>query len=340
MGPGPVRSTTTNGNQTGHHRHVEADSALPPSSVSPSRQAWFIVNPVAGGLPSRAKLHDAIAVAAARFGFEPRVEYTTAPGHATQLAAEAEAAGAAFCIVVGGDGTLNEALNGIDTTDITMGLIPAGTANVWAKEAGIPKSPERALQVQFTAEALLVDVGRAGDRRFLLMASYGLDAAAVRLVGGRAKRWFGVFAYVVAGFRVGFRYPGFQLRITFDDAVPEVVDSTMIVVGNTRWYGSAARITSEASAVDAELDCVIFRRQGVWAALRMIPRVFRGRHLQSSGILFRRARRIQLNETDALPPMQVDGDPADPSAGEIRVEPGAVRIFVPNAAQPVFQPRN
>ena len=65
---------------------------MPPSSVSPSRQAWFIVNPVAGGLPSRAKLHDAIAVAAARFGFEPRVEYTTAPGHATQLAAEAEAA--------------------------------------------------------------------------------------------------------------------------------------------------------------------------------------------------------------------------------------------------------
>jgi diacylglycerol kinase (ATP) len=303
------------------------------------------VNPVAGGLPAREKLLDAIRVAAASFGFEPRLEYTTSPGHATELAAAAEASGAKICIVVGGDGTLNEVLNGIRSTEITVGLIPGGTANVWAKEAGIPKSPEAALRDQLRGERVVVDVGRADGRRFLLMASYGLDAEAVRTVGARAKRWFGMFAYIVAGFRVGSRYPGFQLRVIFDDAPAEAVDATMLVVGNTRWYGSAVRITSQASAVDGELDCVIFKGRGIWSALRVIPGVFRNRHLESPRILFRRAKRIQLSGPDLLPPtflppMQIDGDAVDPSAIEIRVEPAAIRMFVPKAARPVFQPRS
>ncbi len=309
------------------------------------QQALFIINPVAGGLPPRDRLDRAIDAAAAEFGLDVLIEQTAAPGHATTLAAQAEADGVPLCFVVGGDGTFNEAFNGLTTTDLTLGLIPAGTANVWAKEAAIPRRPLAALRAQLAAGPIEIDCGRAGgpaeSRRFLLMASYGLDAAAIAAVAAADPRWkrrFGRLTYLVGGLRTGFRYPGFEIEIAFDDAAPVPLASRMLVIGNTRSYGGLAAITSQASAVDGRLDCVGLRGRGVGRSLAAIPQVLFQRHLRAGNVLFQRAQRIRLFSDAPLPPMQIDGDAIATSAAELSIEPAALRLFVPGSAAPVFQP--
>ncbi len=306
---------------------------------SVSRLAVFIINPVAGGLPARRKLDAAIDEVCAASSIVPRTVLTEAPGHARQLAAEAEAEGAEIIVVCGGDGTLNEVINGLSGNDVTIGQVPGGTANVWAKEAGIARDPERALRAQFGVEPIMVDAGRAGERRFLLMASYGFDALAVAAVRPRLKRRVGMLAYLLAGFEAGLGYKGFDVALEFDGGPPEELHASMMVFGNTRVYGGLARMTPEASAVDGELDCVVFLGHGVLSRLRMVPTVLRGRHLLSERVLYRRSREVRIvpREGGALPPMQVDGDAEPEPAACVRLEAGALRMFVPKADEAVFR---
>jgi diacylglycerol kinase (ATP) len=304
------------------------------------KRAVFIINPAAGGLRRQDDLRAAIHEACAERGLLATIATTAAPGDATRLAAEAERDGAACLFVVGGDGTLNEAINGLTTSTVAVGQIPAGTANVWAKEAGIPGRPRDAIRAQLDARALTLDVGRAGDRRFLLMAGLGLDAAAVHAVGPRLKSRLGRFAYIVAGLRVGLRYPGAPLRLTFDDATPIECRVLLMICGNTRWYGGMTRFTPDASAVDGLLDCLVFERRGLWSSLTLIPRVLRGRHLAGGGgVHFRRARHVRIASLGATPlPLQIDGDDAGLAPGRIEIEPAAVTMLVPRAHDDVFRP--
>ena len=310
-------------------------------------RALFIVNPAAGALPSRRRLDAAIGTVCAEFGIQADVVLTAAPGHATELAARAEADVIVAC---GGDGTLNEIINGVRSPAVRVGQIPGGTANVWAKEAGIPHDPAEALRAQLSGPSLPLDVGRIGARRFLLMASYGLDAAAVAAVRPGLKRRLGPLAYIISGFQVGVRYPGFEVTLQFDDGPPQHVEATMMLFANTRLYGGLAPIAREASAVDGLLDCVVFLGHGPALTLRMIPMVVWGRHLQSERVLYRRARRIRIAplQGGALPPLQVDGDATEmqsprggaPPASEpvmMTVDHHAVTLFVPCPERPLFQ---
>ena len=324
---------------------ITNDAPHPHSDRYRGQRALFIINPVAGGLPPRDTLERAIDSTAAEFGLDALIEQTAGPGHATTLAAQAEGDGLPLCFVVGGDGTFNEALNGLTTTDLTLGLIPAGTANVWAKEAAIPRGPLAALRAQLAAGPIEIDCGRAGalaeSRRFLLMASYGLDAAAIAAVAAADPRWkrrFGRLTYFVGGLRTGLRYRGFEIEIAFDDAAPVPLASRILVIGNTRSYGGLAAITSQASAVDGRLDCVGLRGNGLGRNLAAIPQVLFQRHLRAGNVLFQRAQRIRLFSDAPLPPMQIDGDAIATSAAELTIEPAALRVFVPGAGAPVFRP--
>ena len=304
------------------------------------RRALIIVNPLAVGLPRRADLVAAVGVAASEFGLEVTLAETEGPGHATTLASEAEHQGAEIIFVAGGDGALNETINGLRGDAVAVGVLPAGTANVWAKEAGITRDPLAALRAQLQQPAMLLDVGRAGERRFLLMASYGLDAEAVAAVRAPMKRRLGRMAYVVAGGRVGLRYSGFHVSLSFDDDAPLAVEAAMMLFGNTRLYGGVRAIASEASAVDGMLDCVVFLGRGPRAALRMLSEVARKRQLRSPAVLFLRARRVRMSAATGveLPAMQLDGDAVAAPAADLWVEPRALRMFVPRGERAVFQP--
>ena len=307
-----------------------------------ARPAVFILNPVARRAPSLERLRAAIDRAAGH-ALQPEIRITERPAHAIELAREAEAGGAGLIFACGGDGTINEVLNGLRNPSTQVGVIPAGTADVWAAEAGIPDGFVRAIRAQLGAQPLRLDVGRAGERRFLLMAGLGLDAAAAAAVSPRLKRLTGRAAYIAAGARVGALYHGHRFALRLDDGPPRELRANMIVIGNTRLYGSAVEIASEASAVDGELDCVIFRGGGPIPALRGLSLMLLRRHLRSGAVLFERARSIRIEPLDDRPPLlQVDGDVVDTVGGfpsEFSVEPLAVTMLVPNADRPVFQIR-
>ena len=176
------------------------------------------------------------------------------------------------------------------------------------------------------------------------MAGLGLDAATAAAVPPRLKRLTGRAAYIAAGAWVGARYRGHRVALRFDEAPPRALTANMIVIGNTRLYGGAAEIAAEASAVDGQLDCVIFRGGGLLPAARGLSLTLLRRHLRSGAVLFERARNIRIEPLDdSPPPLQLDGDVVGTAGGfptHFTVEPLAVTMLVPKADRPVFQPRD
>ena len=226
---GRVQPTTANENGG---KVLEGETT---ATLLRGRRVVFVLNPVAGGARAGSGLEHALTSVCAEAGLNAVIQPTLALGHATavaveaEAAAEAQAAGPAALFVCGGDGSLNEVLNGVRRPETIVGQIPSGTANVWAKEAGIPNRAEAALRAQLSAPLVSIDLGRvtwpegSGGRRFLLMASFGLDAVAVHAVNLRLKRRLGPLAYVLAGVRVGLRDRGFQAALRFDGASEESV---------------------------------------------------------------------------------------------------------------------
>ena len=153
-----------------------------------------IVNPTARKLPGRKRLHEARDWLDQR-GWASEWLTTAAPGEATSLAADAATRGAPLLFVCGGDGTINEAVNGLAGSETALAVIPAGTVNLWAREVGLLAKPEEAVRLAVDGVRRRIDLGRVGDRHFLLMAGFGLDATVAHGVSHRIKGRLGAAAY-------------------------------------------------------------------------------------------------------------------------------------------------
>src|SRR3972149_6002617 len=140
------------------------------------RETLIIVNPAAHNVPSRKRLDEAERWLRSQ-GWQVEWRRTEGPRQATELAAAAAARGLPLLFVCGGDGTLNEAANGLADSETALAPIRAGTVNIWAKEMGFPRKPVQAVKAAVEGDRHRIDLGRAGERYFLLMAGYGLDGA-------------------------------------------------------------------------------------------------------------------------------------------------------------------
>jgi len=259
---------------------------------------------------------------------------TAAPGHATELARAAAAAAADVLLVNGGDGTINEAVNGLAGTATALAVLPGGTANVWAKEARIPRDPVKAMRAAVGGERRRIDLGRANGRCFLLMCGVGLDGEVVQRVNPRLKRRLGALAYLVAGLLPALRTPAWDVRLRLDG---ETVETPLywMVIGNTRSYGGFRDVTLRALADDGMLDVALMRRGGLLHLVADGARLLVRRHDRSPNVRYLRARRIEL-ET-AFIAMQVDGEPFGDSPLIAEALPGALNVLVPRGLRsPLF----
>lgn len=258
-------------------------------------------------------------------GWDATVSITERAGHATDVAREAAAQLVDVVVASGGDGTINEVINGLAGTDTALAVLPGGTANVWAKEAGIPKDAATAMRLVLNGERRRVDLGVANGRYFLLMAGVGLDAAIIPRVRPGWKRRIGAGAYVVAGISTAIGTRPWKVRLTLDG---EAVETPLywMLAGNARNYGGLMNLTHRARMDDGLLDVVLMRKGGlhliVDGALALL-----GRHERSSNILYRRAKTIDIEPTDV--PVQLDGDRCGETPLQIRVAPGALTVIVP-----------
>lgn len=286
--------------------------------------ALLIRNPVARNAIDDDRLSAVIDVAVAA-GWRIETIATDRAGRATELARDAAARGIDVVVVHGGDGTLNEVANGLAGTATAMAALRGGTANVWAKETRSPKDAVAAMRAITGGRRRSMDLGRAGERYFLLMAGVGFDAVILPRVNARLKRRFGAVAYVIAGAAALFRTKARGSRVVIDDIEHET-PLFWLLVGNTRSYGGVARITYDAIADDGALDVALMRRGGPLRLLMDGARMLLRRLPGSRNVLITRARYIDV-ATPGLP-VQVDGESHSETPMRFSIAPGALQVIV------------
>ena len=281
-------------------------------------------NPTAGQRPAAI---EQIEAELRERGAEVEVAPTTRAGDGVNIARRAARSGADVLLACGGDGTLNEAVNGLAGSPTALATLPAGTVNVWAREVGIPSDPARNAALLWEGERRTVDLGRAGDRYFLLMAGIGLDADVAAQVTGPEKRRWGPLAYLWRGIATGIRWPIQRMWILLDDRSIRR-RALFAVIGNTRLYGGVVNITHHAVADDGMLDVCIFGGQGLAEKLAHAGRLAFRRHTTAPTVEYYRAHQITL-VTRPKVQVQVDGDTIGRTPMQFAAVPGALRVVVP-----------
>ncbi len=255
------------------------------------------------------------------------MQTTETAGHASDLARKAAELGQSLVIVCGGDGTISEAAHGLAGSETALAVIPAGTARVWAKEAGLPRRSLDAVRVAVEGEARRIDLGRANGRHFFMMAGIGLDGRIAEKVPPRLKRHFGAAAYALVAMRETVRYKGTPTTLRLDDEAISV-NLLMMIVGNTRNYAGITQLTPYALADDGLLDVCIFQGDGVKGIAYNALRVMYGNHAGKSDVVYGRVKRVEL-PTDIRLPIQLDGDFWAGDTKTFEVVPAALTMMLP-----------
>jgi YegS/Rv2252/BmrU family lipid kinase len=284
----------------------------------------LLVNPAAG---MRRTSLDQVEMQLLARGAVVETALTTRAGDGVEIARQASASGADVLLACGGDGTINEAVNGLAGTRTALAVLPSGTVNVWAREVGIPLDPARALNLLWDGERRWIDLGRAGERYFLLMAGIGFDAGVAAQVTSPEKRRWGALAYVSRGIVAALTWPRQRMRLLLDGRSLHR-HGLFLVVGNTRLYGGVVNITHQAVADDGLLDICLFDGGGVLDRLAHFARIITRRHTSVPTVEYHRGRRVTL-VTRPRVPVQVDGDTIGQTPMTFEAVPHALQVIVP-----------
>lgn len=296
-------------------------------------KATLIFNPVAGQWDVRGQLRQVVGYLTER-GWTIDWQETTPEIGATVLTREAVSLGSEVVIAAGGDGTINGVVNGlIGHSHVTLGILPTGTANVWARESGITNAPllspnlESAGKVLINGKTVEIDVGKAGDLYFLLMAGVGFDALVTQHTNPALKKRVGPFAYGWTAIKKVLNYRGARMQITIDGQTMERY-AWMVTVSNSKLY-ALLPLAVNASVRDGILDIGIFAGRTWPVILRHVISIVLRRHTSEPKVEFLRGREIIIESTPPLP-VQVDGEAINKPITTFSVVPKALRILVPH----------
>lgn len=295
-------------------------------------RACVIFNPAAKGQKADRFRHSLDAI-----GVEAELKLTAAAGDARRLATRAVEDGFDTIIAAGGDGTLNEVLNGIgDAPDgfarARLGILPLGTVNVFARELGLPTGPEAAWAVLREGRERTIDLprletgGTTSPRvlHFAQLAGAGLDARAIQLVKWSLKKKFGPLAYVWAGLRaMSEEHP----QITVSDGIRNL-SGQLVLVGNGQRYGGRFRIFPEADLADGFLDVCIFPRVTWLMLIRCGVKLLLTGTLPESRVTRLRTKSFTFLGPPAIC-SEVDGELVGPLPARFTVQPRKLRVLVP-----------
>ncbi|NTU83296.1 MAG: diacylglycerol kinase family lipid kinase [Chloroflexales bacterium] len=290
-------------------------------------RTMLVFNPTAGQAETLERdLGDAAAVWR-EHGWQVTFEPTRAAGDGRRLGRLAADQGYDLVVAAGGDGTINEVINGLAGTATALAPLPLGTMNVWARELRLPLQPRIAAQTICAWRPRPIDLGRAGERYFLLMAGIGFDAAITAGVRADDKRRLGALAYVLRGIEQTLSVRGARVRLIIDGR-PTSGRVLMVVIGNTQLYGGLVKITHRASIDDGMLDIAVFKGDNGLSAVRRLIAILRRRYSEDPEIEYYRAHTVQVSARPRLP-VQVDGDPIGQTPMTFEVVPGALLALLP-----------
>ncbi len=305
------------------------------------RTAQIIYNPAAGRFPVADAIPSAERVLMDA-GFFVNSAATHSGQHATDLSAEAAARGIDVVFAVGGDGTIGQVASGLINTETALGILPAGTANVWGKELGMqPYSWMARNALETNTKRLVespiyaVDVGVCNQQPFLMWAGLGLDALSVQKAEPRFRleKFFTAPEYAASILLTAARWRGISLKIWADD---EQIEGHYIlaVINNIRHYmGGLTNLSPEAMLDDGVFDLWLFNGNNMADALRPVFEMWGGRHIDSEHTRRIPFRKLRL-EAESDFAVQTDGELRfDTKVAEICVKKRALRVLMPSTAR-------
>jgi YegS/Rv2252/BmrU family lipid kinase len=268
------------------------------------RRAILIHNPNAGMVLRR--MRDAVAAFASQ-GLTLEIQHTAGRGDAWRMAREAPQDVWAI-LVAGGDGTFNEAVNGLmqrPPPRPALGLLPCGTANVLARELGLPLRADKAAQALIGAEAQPIHLGRVDGRYFTVMAGVGMDAQVVAGLSPAMKRHLGRVGYTIETLRQMFFHSPPTLQVTADG---QDYRAHSLIAANGRYYGGGFQVTPNARATRRGLDLCLMQGEGCWRVFAQTASVILGTHLKRRDMpIVSSAQQIRVEGPQGAP-VQADGE--------------------------------
>jgi YegS/Rv2252/BmrU family lipid kinase len=249
-------------------------------------------------------------------------------GETAALARELALEGYSTIVAAGGDGTVNEVVNGIAGLDVSLGILPIGTMNVLAYELGIPTTQlEHCWEIIQRGFTRSIDLAMANDQYFVQLAGVGLDALAVRETDLNMKRTIGPISYIFAAAQIIGR-PAPRLEICFNQR--ETMGGCFVLVGNGRFYGGPLAFFPDAKNDDGLLDVLVFKHQGYLDIIRYLQGVLAGNHADFADIEYRQIQSLRVI-SDRRVPVEIDGEVAFHTPVHFRVGPYQLRVHVPSS---------
>jgi diacylglycerol kinase (ATP) len=266
--------------------------------------------------------------------------FSRAPGELAELARRATDDGAELLVVVGGDGSVNEVVNGIaGRAGIELAVIPRGTGWDFARSLSIPHAADRAIDVALYGEALAIDLGRVtyhawagGEAQawFANVASVGMSGAIAQRANDTSKALGGKVSYVWATFAVFARWSNGEVAVTVDG---ESRRARMhdVVVANGSYFGGGMKICPDASPSDGAFDVLLIGDLTKRDLLVTLPKTFRGKHLPHPRAELLRGTDVTVEAPDPLP-LQLDGEQPGTTPVRFELVPQALRVRVASSS--------
>ena len=291
------------------------------------KRATIIYNPMSGRSGSRADDARKMIQLLGQRGIAAESCATTGPDDATRLAREAVESGTDIIISYGGDGTLNEVIQGMAGSRASLAVWPGGTANVIARDLCIPFKIEQLAELisQGNTKRMSLGVIRPQGRYFFMMAGIGLDASIARGVNRKLKRRTGEFAYWITGIKHLFTWQAEPFVIEVDG---EPYESVFAIIGNGKGYGGGMCMTPHAKLDEPWFEVYILPRQANnFAYLRVLAACIRGNPEKTDAVLIK-GKHIKANSTHE-PWVEADGEIVGPLPMTFDIVPDALSVIVP-----------
>ncbi|MFL6529427.1 MAG: diacylglycerol/lipid kinase family protein [Chthoniobacterales bacterium] len=250
-------------------------------------------------------------------------------GDAECLARNAVNEGYRTVVAAGGDGTINEVVNGIAGSGASLGLLPIGTMNVFATELGLPTADlTRCWEIIREGRTRAIDLPRANKKHFVQLAGVGFDAQVIKQTSRALKRSFGPLSYLVSAAHIAARTPP-RLRIESKDAVTK--EGSFVLIGNGRLYGGPFPFFKQAVIDDGLFDVLVFKRFNYIELLRYMQDVILRPQITSPEVEYFQTTALRVT-SDAAVPVEVDGELIGNCPIDFKIRSHGLRVFAPHSA--------
>jgi diacylglycerol kinase (ATP) len=251
---------------------------------------------------------------------------TTHIGEAEMMARRGVAEGFEKIVAAGGDGTINEVVNGLAGTGTTLGLLPIGTMNVFATELGLPvHNLDLCWNIIQDDSSRVVDLPKANQKFFVQLAGVGLDAQVVKETSNQLKRNFGPLSYLISAVQIAARKPP-KLFIQSEDA--SIEEGSFVLIGNGRLYGGPFPFFKHAALDDGLLDVIVFRRLGYLEIIKYLQDVVFSSEIRVPEVEYFQTRRLRV-ESDQTVPVELDGELVGNCPVDFSLQERSLRVLVP-----------